>query len=323
VPGIRWRTRKGWFAVTLRKLLLLPVAALLGAALVVLPALAASSEVKLEVNENCVESNWPCWATPGSGSKPPPASSVTIASGGVVAFADNSSTPANIAWIGSAPVCSAGVPVSPAPAASKWEGTCTFEAPGTYKYESSTLYFAYTKYEVIVTGAATTGTTPAGTGTTSTPSSTTGGGSSTSHGSSTYTSTSSTPGAGGSGGGTSAGSLLVGGASSAIKLSGLQRGRSVHGSVDISREAAGGKLEVQLLAARASIADAGHSSRVQVGRVARSALHAGAVSFVVPLDSRARRALGAHGHLGLRVKLVLTPLRGSPVTITRNVTVRA
>jgi hypothetical protein len=39
------------FAVRLRKRLLIPFIALLGAAAAVLPALAASSEVKLEVNE--------------------------------------------------------------------------------------------------------------------------------------------------------------------------------------------------------------------------------------------------------------------------------
>jgi hypothetical protein len=50
-------------------LVLLALAALIGAAVAVLPALAAApSEAKLEVNENCVEANWPCWATPGSGS---------------------------------------------------------------------------------------------------------------------------------------------------------------------------------------------------------------------------------------------------------------
>ena len=87
--------------------------------------------------------------------------------------------------------------------------------------------------------------------------------------------------------------------------------------------AAGGKLEVQLLATRASIADTHRSSRVQVGRVARSALHAGAVSFVVALDAKARAALDAHGRLALKVKLLLSPLRGSPVTLTRSVTVRA
>ena len=318
--------RKGGFAVTLRKLLPLPIAALLGAAVVVLPALAASSEAKLEVNENCVENDWPCWTTQGSGPKPEPTSRVTIASGGVVVFADDSNTATNIAWLGPAPApaCSAGVPVSPAPAASKWEGTCRFEAPGTYRFESSTLYFAYTKYEIVVTGAGTTGTgtggsTPTGTGTTST-----GGSSTSSTPSGSYTPAAGGSGAsGGAGGeGTPAGSLLVGGASSALKLPAVQHGHSVRGSLDVSQAAAGGRLEVQLLAVRASLAAARRSSRVQVGRVARSALRAGAVGFVISLNAKARGALDARGRLALSVKLVLSPLRGSPVTLTRDVLVR-
>ena len=84
---------KGWFNMRPRTILYLALAALMGAAVVVLPALAAApSEAKLEVNENCVESRWPCWAAPGSGSKPSPASKITIAAGGEVAFSDNTAT---------------------------------------------------------------------------------------------------------------------------------------------------------------------------------------------------------------------------------------
>ncbi len=153
----------------------LPVAAVLGAAVAIVPAFAAgSSEVKLEVNENCVEAAWPCWATPGSGSKPAPASRVTIASGGEVVFTDNTATKANIAWAGTAPTCSSGVPVSPTSPTTGWEGTCKFEQPGTYRFVSSTLfkdaYENYTEYEVVVEGAST-GTTS--TTTTTTPTTTT------------------------------------------------------------------------------------------------------------------------------------------------------
>src|ERR1700689_3550085 len=102
---------KGGFTMRPHTLLLFALAALLGAAVAVLPALAASpSEARLEVNENCVEPDWPCWATPGSGQ---PAAKVTIASGGSVTFAD-SKTAANIAWAGTAPMCESGVPVAPA-----------------------------------------------------------------------------------------------------------------------------------------------------------------------------------------------------------------
>ncbi len=150
--------RKGGFTMRLRTLLLFAVTALVGAVLAVPPAVAlAASEAKLEVNENCVENNWPCWAAAGSGSKPSPASKVTIAVGGEVMFTDDTNTKVNIAWLGTAPTCSSGVPVSPTSPQTDWEGTCTFEAPGSYRFESSTLYNGvenYTHYEIVV-GAST------------------------------------------------------------------------------------------------------------------------------------------------------------------------
>jgi hypothetical protein len=140
-------------------LLLFAFVALLGAATAV-PALATASEAKLEVNENCVEPDWPCWASPGSSQ---PASKVTIASGGSVTFAD-SKTAANIAWTGAAPTCESAVPVAPASPRTGWEGKCTFATPGTYKFESSTLFNDgvdnYTKYEVVVEGTPKAKTTP-------------------------------------------------------------------------------------------------------------------------------------------------------------------
>src|ERR1700728_5488558 len=102
-----------------RTLFLLSFVALLGAATAV-PALAIPWEVKLEVNENCVEANWPCWATPGSSQ---PAAKVTIARGGSVTFAD-SKTATNIAWTGTAPTCEPAVPVAPATTKTGWEGKC-------------------------------------------------------------------------------------------------------------------------------------------------------------------------------------------------------
>ena len=152
-----------------RTLLPFALAALAGAAVAVLPALAATpSAAKLEVNENCVENDWPCWATPGSGSKPEPASRVTIAPGGELELADNTTTAATVSWTGSAPTCS-GVPAS---AMTAWEGTCKFEHEGIYEFESSTLFndgvTNYTKYEVVVESAGT-GTTSTTTQTTTTP----------------------------------------------------------------------------------------------------------------------------------------------------------
>ena len=289
----------------------LSVAALLGASVAIVPALAAGpSEAKLEVNENCVENAWPCWATPGSGAKPAPASKVTIATGGEVMFTDNTATKANIAWTGTAPTCSPGVPVSPTPPRTPWEGRCKFEQPGTYRFESSTLFnegpsLNYTEYEIVVEGAATnttpsTATTPASTPTTP----------------STTTTSPTTPGE------PSHGSPSKGG-SGALELAGSQRGSTVHGSIGVPQADSGGQLEVSLFATRASLAKAGHSGRVRVGRLVRSSLKAGSAPFSVSLSARGKAALRRHRRLALAVKIVLTPQYGAAVTVTRSVVVHA
>lgn len=285
-----------------RTLVLFALVASMGVAVAVLPALAAApSEAKLEVDENCVVNDWPCWATPGSGSKPEPASKVTIAAGGEVTFTDHGEE-ANIAWTGTAPTCSSGVPVSPTAPKTGWEGKCKFEQPGTYRFESSTLFNDgvdnYTKYEIVVESA-TTGTTPTTT-TTTTPTTTT-------------PTTPSEP---------DHGSPLEGGPG-ALGLAGSQRGSRVHGSIEVSQAGSGGRLEVRLFAAAASLAKAGHAKKVPVGRLVRSSVQAGRVSFSVPLSARGRAALRRHRRLALTVKVTLTPPHGAAVTVTRGVVVRA
>jgi len=282
-----------------RTLLLFALAALLGAAVAVLPALAATpSEAKLEINENCVEPDWPCWATPGSSQ---PASKVTIASGGSVAFAD-SKTAANIAWTGTAPTCESAVPVAPASPKTGWEGKCTFATPGTYKFESSTLWPEYTKYEVVVEGSATAPSTPI-----------TGEGGS--KGGSTPGTTTSGP---APAGGSPTGSPLSG----APRISSSQRGSTVKGSLEVSKAGAGDRLEVDLLATTASLAKAGHATQV-VGRFVSASVSAGQRSFSVKLNTKARRALKRHHHLALKVKITLTPVNGEATNITRSVTLHA
>ncbi len=285
-----------------RTLLLPLLATLVGATVAVLPALAAApSEAKLEVNENCVEPAWPCWATPGSGANPTPASKITIAAGDEVKFADHANTAAAVVWTSSPPACS-GVPTS---AMTAWEGACKFEQPGTYKFESSTLFdeggaLDYTKYEIVVEGAST-GTTPTTT-TTTTPTTTT-----------TAPTTPSEP---------SHGSPLEGG-SKALELTGSQRGATVHGAIQVSQAGAGGRLEVALFAAGASLAKTGHHAPVRVGRLVHSSLQAGSVHFSVPLNAKGKAALRRHRRLTLTVKLTLTTLHGTAETATRSVALHA
>jgi len=287
-------------------LVLFALAALIGAAVAVLPALAAGpSEAKLEVNENCVEPEWPCWTAPGP--KPEPASKITIAAGGEVMFTDHATTAAAVVWLGSTPACT-GVPAS---ATTNWEGKCKFEQPGIYKFESSTLFkedgLDYTKYEIVVEGTAT-GTTPTMT---------------TSPGGGGTTTSPLSPAGGGSGSAGAPSSPLVGSASEAVKLARTQHGSSVHGSIKISQAGVGGRLEVDLLASGASPAKAGRSPQMRVGRLVRSSLYAGTTSFTVPLNAKGKATLRRHRRLALNVKITLTPLHGAAVTVTRVVVVQA
>jgi hypothetical protein len=294
---------KGGFMMRPRTRLLFALAALLGAAVAVLPALAATpSETELEVNENCVEPDWPCWATAGSSQ---PALKVTIASGGSVTFAD-SKTAANVAWIGAAPTCEPTVPVAPASPKSRWQGKCTFAIPGTYSFESSTLFDDgvdnYTKYEVVVEGAATA------------PSTGTSGEGGSSAGSTPGTTTSgATP-----GGESPTGSPL----SAAPRISPNQRGSTVKGSLEVSKSGAGDRLEVELTATAASLAKAGRATQV-VGRFVSASVGAGKRSFSVNLDTKARRALKRGHRLALKVKITLIPLNGAATSVTRPVTLHA
>jgi hypothetical protein len=61
---------------------------------------------------------------------------------------------------------------------------------------------------------------------------------------------------------------------------------------------------------------------VRVGRLVRSGIAAGSISFTVPLSAQARRALARHGQLALSVKLELTPRAGATVAATRAVRLR-
>ena len=60
---------------------------------------------------------------------------------------------------------------------------------------------------------------------------------------------------------------------------------------------------------------------MRVGRLLRSSLKAGGVSFSVPLSAKGKAALRRHRRLTLTVKITLTPQHGAAVTLTRTVVV--
>jgi hypothetical protein len=332
----------------------LPVAAVLGAAVAVVPALAtagpsAPPEEKLEVAEHCYLKEWPCWNVKGN--NPEDIRQIqpfTIAQGGTISFEDNEARyPTDVLWKGAAPSCTSGVPETP-PTKTDWSGTCTFANAGDYEFESQELFndgtFNYTKYEVIVEktgGGTTTGTTSTTTttttSTTTTPTTTTPTTTTptttmlttTTPTPTTPTATTSTqPYGGGAATATTPGSMGTpppsGGGSplATLALANAQHGDAVHGTVQIPAADGGARLEVELLAQGASLAKVKRSGSSRVGRLVRSSAPAGTVSFTVSLDAQAKRALRHRHKLALTVKIVLTPKHGAAMTLTRSVVVR-
>jgi plastocyanin len=281
---------------------LLPLAAVLGAGVVILPAVASSEATPTieAVHEGGVYGGYR-W-------KPPIA---TVNAGGGVTFSNPSTTVYHgVEWVSrpAEPVCS-GVPVGKGPAASakNWTGNCTFTQPGTYTFYC-TVHGPEMAGTITVnangttTMTTTTSTQPTGTTPTSTNGTTQSGPSQP------------PPGAG------APGSPLAGSAASAVKLAAIQRGGSVRGSVDVSAAGAGGRLTIELLAKSASLASAGHGARVRVGHLVLSNLHSGKMAFAVPLSSRARGALRRHHRLPVTARLQIQGHSGSALTIMRSVT---
>ena len=89
------------------------------------------------------------------------------------------------------------------------------------------------------------------------------------------------------------GSPLIASGPAPVELGAIRHGRALRGSLDLAPAAAGSRLEVELLATRASLASAAGSARVRVGRLTRSSLPAGVSTFTVALNAAARHALQA------------------------------
>ncbi len=168
--------------------------------------------------------------------------------------------------------------------ATKWHGECTFSTPGAYAFVC-TVHPGEMKGTITVNSNGTTTTT-----TTTTP-------------------TGTTPGE------TPSGSPLVG--SPSVRAS--QHGGVVKGALEISQAGAGNRLEVNLLANRASLMTAAKAARVTVGHLAIASVKTGRQTFSVKLSAKARRALHRRKRLPLTVSIVLTPPHGKPTIVTRSV----
>jgi plastocyanin len=263
----------------------LALAAVLGVAVAVLPALAAS-----ETTPTVEAVNHPATLyTEEKHSWSPP--QTTVLAGGAVTFSNPSTTFHGVEWVGgpAKPSCEEGagkVPVGTSPAASgtKWSGSCTFSQAGTYTFYCTVHGPEMTGTVTVDANGTTTTTTP----TTTTP-----------------TTSGESP----------SGSPFA----HSPSLRSSQRGGVVKGSLDIGQAGAGDRLEIDLLAKSASLANARHSTRVRVGRLVRGSVSVGRLSFAVKLNAPARRALRRKGRLAVTVKITLTPLYGEPAMLTRSV----
>jgi plastocyanin len=288
----------------MRRRLLMPVLALLGASIVILPAVAGSETSPTITAENVggfygEEHRW----TPAQ---------TTIASAGAVTLSNPTEVKHGVRWVSgpATPGCDGGVPVGTTATASNtnWSGSCTFTAAGVYTFYC-TVHGAAMAGRITVTAGETT---PSGATTTTTPISPgTGAGT----GGPSGGGAPGAPNALGSGGS----SPFLGSPARALRLAASQHGRSVRGAVAVSQAGAHGSLEVDLLARRASLGRAGHSAQVRVGRLVRSSLAAGTVRFSVALNRRAKAALLRKGSLALSAKVLLKPVGGSAASITRRV----
>lgn len=270
------------------------VAVIVGAAVGALPAL-ASSATEPTVSAICASE---CSSFYAKYAWSP--SEAAVASGGAVKFANATpGTPHGIVWSSSLkPSCDSSVPVGEAKSSSEaWSGSCTFAQAGTYTYYCS-VHGTSMSGTITVSSSGTTTSTTVSPPPSTEPTSTTG--------------TPSPP-------PTSHEALLAGPVSEALKLAKSQRGSSVRGSLDISKAAVGGRLQIDLLAQSAALAKAKHARRVRVGRLARGGLSTGRLSFSVRLDRRAREALAHRRRLALTVRISLTAGDGQRLTIARPV----
>jgi plastocyanin len=273
-----------------RRRFLFPGAALLGAAVVALPAVAASEAGPIKTVDS------PGYYGEQHSWSPPEAA---VSAGGVVTFVNGSSTVKHgVVWSAGdpeTPNCT-GVPVNEGK--TSWQGSCTFSKTGVYAFYCAVHGTSMSGTITVNPTGTTTTTTPAGTTTGTPPPGT----------------TSTPPGA-------SEASPSAGRAVGVVSLSATQRGRTVRGSVEVPAADAGGRLEVDLVAKRASLAKSGGAS-IRVGRLQRSSLRVGRLVFSVSLDARARSALRRHHHLPLIVKIAVTPVTGAPSLVSRSVVLR-
>jgi plastocyanin len=116
------------------------------------------------------------------------------------------------------------------------------------------------------------------------------------------------------------GSPLAGRPANAISIISRQRGTAVRGVVRLSRPAAGGSLEILVLASARSLGRRG-TAKLRVGQKSNTVVRTGNIRFVVALGAAVRRA-ERRGPLPVTVEVTVRPPGRSSVSVSRKVVVQ-
>jgi hypothetical protein len=216
-----------------------------------------------------------------------PGNELTITPGETVTFAyPTGASFHNVVFEGTEPSSCTGIqPADPGPG---WQGSCRFDAPGTYRFACG-VHPGMTG-RVIVRAAPTPTPTPTSTATATATPTADPTGTSPATPAPTATPTPSAPGA-----------LKL-----KLTLARNQRSMRVRGAVEVER--AGSRVEITARTTR------------RVGRFLRRSAAAGTLVFSVGIDAKARKTLRAKGRLRLTVRVALTPPGGNALTRTTKVT---
>jgi plastocyanin len=107
-----------------------------------------------------------------------------------------------------------------------------------------------------------------------------------------------------------------------LKLTAPRHRASVHGSIEVTSSGGGGRLEVDLLARAASPAANPHRGQLLVGRLVRTSVPAGKVTFSVALNPRGKSMLRHHHRLTLTVRVTFAPPAGTTVSRITSIVLR-
>jgi hypothetical protein len=119
-------------------------------------------------------------------------------------------------------------------------------------------------------------------------------------------------------------SPIAGSARRAIKISGVNRGGQVQGTIRISAAGSGGHALITVLASRAALQHgAPHAQQlITLGSTRLNRLHPGTATFRVAVESPARRALSSYRRLAITIRVTVIAPGATTITLSTSAVLR-